>query len=618
MPNLGSRLTGIPIDTRGGKEGDGLVVRSGVLVNERVAVPSGGQSYITTAHHNTTQSIADSTWVSLDLNTEDVDDRNWHSTSSNTSRITVDLDGTYMVTGQGSINKGAETQVSVMVRILVDGTTETMRSGEHIPASSVTFTNFYPQVSDTLTLVSGQYVEVQVFQNNGGASALNTIADRSRLTVMRLNEGTHLSGFSPILDHKPTSDTLDDEFDSTTLDAKWTAVSGSSGTIDPFEVGEVNIYDLTTRSGWLLIQAGNDGTNIVSLRQDLTLGDGESVLLAISPSILDDANLANNEQQIGIALNDNDTEYSSGNRFQVYCVTNPDTDQMNVETFDGSVLVFSEHAVRGMVYLRISRIGLTYWGWFSQDGSNWSLVSSDTAGGALTNLWIFCNNAAAGTDPVPIHAVHWIRQGINALDPWSHSPLITLKDVFLGRELLTRPPSIGWSWVNQGSATETVLSDGSILMDTPAVGTTNLLGRVRSYTAPLKVRARLDITGFAGNSGGTGLWFRESSTGELHAFYYKDIAADFLAMENWNSATSFGSTPFTASKSRGSSAWLEIEDDNTDLFFRISSNGYEGTYLQVGTVGRTSFMAGGPDEWGWFIRDHNQLRNSVLSSWLEI
>ena len=187
----------------------------------------------------------------------------------------------------------------------------------------------------------------------------------------------------------------------------------------------------------------------------------------------------------------------------------------------------------------------------------------------------------------------------------------------LGRETFTSPPTTGWSWVNQGSATETVLSDGAILMDTPAVGTTNLLGRVRSYTAPLKVRARLEITGIAGNSGGTGLWFRESSTGELHAFYFKDILTDFLAMENWNSPTSFSSTPLNFQKSRSPSAWLEIEDNNTNLLFRISSNGYAGSYLQLGSVGRTSLMAGGPDQWGWFIRDHNQLRNSVLTSWKE-
>ncbi len=144
------------------------------------------QSFVTTAHHNTTQSISVDTFTSLDLNTEDVDDRGWHSTVSNTSRITVDLDGTYVVIGQGSIAKGAETLVGVMVRILVDGTTETMRSGNHIAATGVTYTNHYPQVSDALTLTAGQFVEVQVFQGNGGAVSLNTIADRSRLTVMRV------------------------------------------------------------------------------------------------------------------------------------------------------------------------------------------------------------------------------------------------------------------------------------------------------------------------------------------------------------------------------------------------------------------------------------------------
>lgn len=36
MPNLGSRLTGVPIDTRGGVDGDGLVVTDGKYVAEAV------------------------------------------------------------------------------------------------------------------------------------------------------------------------------------------------------------------------------------------------------------------------------------------------------------------------------------------------------------------------------------------------------------------------------------------------------------------------------------------------------------------------------------------------------------------------------------------------------
>ncbi len=185
-----------------------------------------------------------------------------------------------------------------------------------------------------------------------------------------------------------------------------------------------------------------------------------------------------------------------------------------------------------------------------------------------------------------------------------------------GESFLITPPATGWSWINQGSATETALSDGSILMKTPAVGVTNLVGRVRSYTAPLKVRARIAVSTLGGTSGGSGLWFRESSTGELHAFYHKDIGGIIL-MENWSSATSFSSGPLTASMGTTHTFWLEIEDNDTNLFFRVSADGHEESYLELGSVGRTSFMAGGPNQWGWFVRDNNFARNISLSSWYE-
>ncbi len=185
----------------------------------------------------------------------------------------------------------------------------------------------------------------------------------------------------------------------------------------------------------------------------------------------------------------------------------------------------------------------------------------------------------------------------------------------VGESRLLVPPTSGWSWVNQGSATETVQSDGAITVNTPAVGSLNLVGRVRSYSAPLKTQARIACSFAAGGDGGVGLWFRESSSSELHAFYAKPGGA--LLQEKWNSPTSFNGGDLSGTWGEGAGPfWLEIEDDNTDLHFRISVDGYE--YVELGNVGRTSFMAGGPDEWGWFLRDETQNRVGTLTSWEEL
>ncbi|MFD0393322.1 hypothetical protein ACFQ3Z_15940 [Streptomyces nogalater] len=51
------------------------------------------------AHQSTAQSLADNTWTSLTLDTEDYDSDNGHSTTTNSSRYTVQVAGTYLVIG---------------------------------------------------------------------------------------------------------------------------------------------------------------------------------------------------------------------------------------------------------------------------------------------------------------------------------------------------------------------------------------------------------------------------------------------------------------------------------------------------------------------------------------
>lgn len=85
------------------------------------------------------------------------------------------------------------------------------------------------------------------------------------------------SGYKASFDNPPASPSAyDDEFTSTSLDAKWTI--GSTGTTNPVTTGTVNpasslttpVYDLTTMPSWMLVQSDNSTASYVSIYQSLS------------------------------------------------------------------------------------------------------------------------------------------------------------------------------------------------------------------------------------------------------------------------------------------------------------------------------------------------------------
>jgi hypothetical protein len=118
----------------------------------------------------TAQAVANNTWVSVTLDTEQYDSDNGHSTTTNSSRYTVQVPGTYLIVG--SIGMVASATANRAVRITVNGSP--------IPGSFVK--TGAPDASGSSGLVSvttavcavGDFIEVQVNQNSGGT--LNTAA----------------------------------------------------------------------------------------------------------------------------------------------------------------------------------------------------------------------------------------------------------------------------------------------------------------------------------------------------------------------------------------------------------------------------------------------------------
>jgi len=220
---------------------------------------------------------------------------------------------------------------------------------------------------------------------------------------------------------KEFSTSFDDDFTSGSLDGKWTVVDGTLGAVDLFGVlaGGNGLYDLSTRSGQLLIQ-GRDNDEVL-FRQDYTLPDGHSIILAVAASVNLAGSVSSDELIVGVSLNDNDTDFNAGNcAYMCYDAQAGGYQYQYVTSGSGEVGATEEDGpfTSSMVYLRISRVGTAYYGFFSIDGQMWAPFGSDDMSVVMDNVWIFVMGTAAMSGPIPIQAVNWIRQGSNEVDPW--------------------------------------------------------------------------------------------------------------------------------------------------------------------------------------------------------
>ena len=257
-------------------------------------------------------------------------------------------------------------------------------------------------------------------------SALQTLlADNGSISAQDVRDmlvSTYTSNALVNLENgKATTDTPDDDFTSGTLDGKWTVVDGGSGTVDPLSTSTTGIYDLSSRSGDLLFQVNN---NSVELRQDYTLPDGNSIILAMTVAMHFDSAISNNELQIGLCLNDDNSGPVAGNNVIRMAAVETDggTYGMDAVRFaPGATNLGTDNNqtdVTQRIYLRVFRDSLTYTPSFSINGATWATMSSTTMSSACDNVWIQIGSSASIGGTLPIQAVHWIRQGNNDIDPW--------------------------------------------------------------------------------------------------------------------------------------------------------------------------------------------------------
>ena len=391
------------------------------------------------------------------------------------------------------------------------------------------------------------------------------------------------STFSPILDHKATVDTPDDEFDAAILDAKWTAVSGSAGTVDLTESGTaIERYDLTTRPGWLLMQAGLNSGNSVELRQDFSLADGDSIVTAISMPF--QISGADNSLRTGLAVNDNDANWDAGTYFSL--VMDADLSSGATRTkmmaYDGTVIQNIEFAVSPgeLIYLRILRDGSTLRGFYSFDGASWNPIGSKTL--TPTNVWLVADSVATHAGFVPIVAVDWIRQGGNALDPWGHTGLIKLDSVPGWMTYLQKPDGVShayddefdgavlspdWTEVNitAGPQTNTV-ERGLLSMKVEGGAVADFQGLLKpldSLSFPLTIEGAFRL--FGTTAGGTTMMGIGFSDGVI-------AASNLMFARTWSTVGTVGSMHGTLTA---------VDSANTTMGTRGGNNVSSHIYFRV-------------------------------------
>lgn len=119
--------------------------------------------------HSATISAANATYTAHSFNTEDYDTDAIHSTSVNTSRLTIVTPGVYRLTGAISWAgnaTGRRFQTWYKNGAVIDG------AALHLPASSASSITC-PAATVEVALVANDYIELVGWQDSGGALNMN-------------------------------------------------------------------------------------------------------------------------------------------------------------------------------------------------------------------------------------------------------------------------------------------------------------------------------------------------------------------------------------------------------------------------------------------------------------
>lgn len=127
------------------------------------------------------QTVSNDTFEPLELDTDDEDNFNGHSTVTNTSRYVAPIDGWYLVAGKvGWASNATGVRISEW---RVNGTA--VSGGESRIAAAIASTLGMPAITRPYFLNQDDYIELHIYQNSGGdlATTVATPTTQSGITV---------------------------------------------------------------------------------------------------------------------------------------------------------------------------------------------------------------------------------------------------------------------------------------------------------------------------------------------------------------------------------------------------------------------------------------------------
>lgn len=132
-------------------------------------------------YQNTAQGLPNVTWTSLNIDAGQDDNWSGHSNSTNNSRYTCQVAGTYYVSGcYAPVGNSTGFRAA---RIIKNGSTVILGSGVYLPTNNGVEEGIQTNTV-SVPMVVGDYVEVQGWQSS--TTTLNTVLDvdlRCSLTV---------------------------------------------------------------------------------------------------------------------------------------------------------------------------------------------------------------------------------------------------------------------------------------------------------------------------------------------------------------------------------------------------------------------------------------------------
>lgn len=166
-----------------------------------------------------------------------------------------------------------------------------------------------------------------------------------------------------------------------------------------------------------------------------------------------------------------------------------------------------------------------------------------------------------------------------------------------------RPTAVAWAWRNQDATTGAVGGGNLILLHAADAGR-ELHGLEQVVSGNFKYRCRALVKHSSGNTMLGGLYVGVNSSGKLLSFSWGWVGgAQTLQADRWTTATSHDSgqgASTTIDEDHDKFGWLylEVEYEGTNVIFRYSKSGVEGTFITFYTEATGTFLAAAPDRIG--------------------